>query len=287
MREVIELRLGNDIAQRILPDDVGTRIGPNGFVRKLELGPADPWMARLSAEDAEARRRGRSVILYWDIRRQYTAAELANAKAELIQLVLNIMFEPAGEECRTLYDYSGACPVCGAGRVQVSDLTLDINTIPKRADIAFTIARDELVFSERLANLIEEEGFSGVTLRTVRHDGRKPPDSAWFQPVFTSSPVVAVEPTTYGDRPYGPYERSPCPPGHVMGNRVVSELYVERNSWDGSDFVRTRDLVGVKQGLAAPYPLLLVSQKCWGLLKERKFKGFIPEVVNLLLHSAE
>lgn len=279
MREVIEVRLGNDTAQRTLADDVGVRIGPNGFIRKLELSPADPLMAQLSAEEAEARAQGRTIFTYWNIRRTYTAAELGNA--ELIQLLLNVMFEPAGEECRTLYDYSAACPICGAGRVQVSDLTLDLNSIPKRADMAFTIARDELVFLERLASLIEEEGLRGVTLRPVRHDGRKPPEGAWFQPVFTSSPVVAVDPTRYGDGPTGPFDKSACPPGHAMGNSVVSELYVDRNSWDGSDFVRTRDLVGLRRGLVAPHPLLLVSQRCWRLLKERKFKGFIPEVVNL------
>jgi len=279
MRETIELRLGNDTAQRILADDVGVRTGPNGFIRRLELSPADPLMAQLSAEEAEARAQGRTIFTYWNIRRTYTPAELA--RAELIQLLLSIMFEPAGEECGTLYDYSGACRACGAGRVQISELILDINTIPKRADVAFTIARDELVFSERLANLVKEEGLSGVTLRPVRHDGRKPPDSAWFQPVFTSSPVVAVGPTKYGDGPTGPFEKSACPPGHVMGNGVVSELYIERRSWDGSDFVRTRDLVGVRRGLAAPYPLLLVSQRCWRLLNERKLKGFAPEVVHL------
>ncbi len=250
MRETIELRLGNDTAQRILADDVGVRTGPNGFIRRLGLSPADPLMAQLTAEEAEARAQGRTIFTYWNIRRTYTHAELT--KTELIQLLLSIMFEPAGEECGTLYDYSNACPACGAGRVQVSDLILDINRIPKRADVAFTIARDEFVISERLANLIQEEGLSGVTLRPVRHDGRRPPNGAWFQPVFTARPVVAVEPTKYGDGPTGPFAKSGCPPGQVMGNGVVSELCIERNSWDGGDFVRTRDLVGVRRGLVAP-----------------------------------
>jgi hypothetical protein len=87
------------------------------------------------------------------------------------------VFEPCGEECGTKYDESTACPKCGAGGIQKSTLTLDFRRLPKRADIAATIANERVV-SQRLAQLMVDAGVSGFELRPVRHKARYDDDPA-------------------------------------------------------------------------------------------------------------
>jgi hypothetical protein len=280
MREVIEFRMGENTASGILGEDVGVRIGPRGFVRKLELTLDDPLLQTLAAAEADARQRGQTIFTYWNINRKYTAKELA--EAELVQLLPTAMFEPAGEECGTRYDYSSACPVCGAGRVHISDLILDTRRIPAKADLAFTIARDEFVVSGRLAKLIVSEGLSGARLRPVK--SLVPPRAGnpeWFQPTVDSEPLVTTDATKYGNSLLVEPEKTTCPPGHVVGMRVFTELFVDCTSWKGADWVQTRDLIGTRRGLLAPYHLLVVSQRCWRLLRAGGFRGFAAEVVHV------
>src|SRR5262245_41847735 len=71
MRQLIEVRMGNDTAQRVLGDDVGTRIGYNGFIRKVVLEPTDPLAGVLAAAQAEARRHGTSTFTYTTTHRTY------------------------------------------------------------------------------------------------------------------------------------------------------------------------------------------------------------------------
>jgi hypothetical protein len=46
------------------------------------------------------------------------------SSAQLFQLKINKVFEPAGEECGTEYNEGTACPFCGTGADQVSPLFL-------------------------------------------------------------------------------------------------------------------------------------------------------------------
>lgn len=309
VRETIEVRLPEQDALRLIDADIGETIG-DGHVRRIRLDIADPMLKVLSALDrryrAEKRTanlpsvvraalarsaddttgglpaRGLPLFTYWHIRRRYAASELA--AGDLIQLLPTRMFEPAGEERGTVYDYSRACPICGAGRRLVSDLRLDPSKVPKNADLAFTIARDEIVVSGRLGNLIRGKSLTGAVLLPVVDARLKSAgiDANWYHLDFDSGPVVASDPTLYGRDPFEP-ERSPhFSPGHVVGHAALSELYIGRESWDGSDFVRTRDPVGVRRGLLAPYPLLLVSRRAWQLLRSSGMKGFTPEVAHLV-----
>jgi len=70
--------------------------------------------------------------------------------------------------------------------------------------------------------------------------------------------------------------------GHVAGHDILTALSIQRDSWDGADFVRTRQLVGGRSGLIAPWPLILVSQPCYQALKKGAYKGFVPEVVHVV-----
>src|SRR5207249_238342 len=61
--------------------------------------------------------------------------------------------------------------VCGAARIQRSNLVLDLRKVPRGRDIARTIA-DEWVISQRLAQILVEAQITGLELRPVVHKAR-------------------------------------------------------------------------------------------------------------------
>ena len=167
MRESVEFRIPEEHASRFLEPHVGKRLG--GSVRVLELAVDDPRYEQIGDLDHQLRKEGRCFFLGWDINRRYSRKELESA--ELFHLYITAVFEPAGEECGTVYDDSTVCPLCGAGRTQVSDLILDLRKAPKNKDLAVTIA-SEWIVSQRLAELLVDAKMTGFKLRPVRHKAR-------------------------------------------------------------------------------------------------------------------
>lgn len=343
MRETVEFRIPEERAARFLEPHEGKCLG--GSVRVLELATNNPRYERIGELDRQFRNEGRALFLGWVIKRHYSRQELESA--ELFRLETTAVFEPAGEECGTVYDESTACPLCGAGRTQVSDLILDLRKTPKNKDIACTIA-DEWIVSQRLAELLVDTGMTGFELRPVRHkaryqdepvdltkvpsgrellrlaqeagiapsglgfavwlnrpeqDGlaeqareehaylleyrasRRPrPMPVWYQLIVTSAPVPTVAPTRFGVHPFDedPEGRYRCPSGHVSGLNLLSELWVPRTAWDGSDIARTENLVGTRRGLLVHMPLLLISPHLWRLLRSQEAKGYKVEIAHLV-----
>jgi hypothetical protein len=292
MRETLELRIPEEKAGRVLSPTEGIGLGkPVPWIRKVTIPLQDSRAAELNA-----------VALGWQIRRTYTAKELA--AAELLHLEITSTFEPAGEECGTVYDETSAChyredqtfPMtipgggagsiveqrCGAGRKQVSELRLNLRRVPKGKDLCRTIA-DEWLVSERLAVLLGDAGATGFELHPVHHLSETAPSTSWYQLVIAEPRIRVVSPTVAGIRPFdldvaGAYR---CPLGHVIGLNLLSELHVSRDDWTGNDLVCTREEVGVRRGLLVPAPLLLVSQRVRGLLGEQGVKGCRLEVAYL------
>lgn len=165
MREIVEFRIPEEDASRFLAAHEGKSLG--GIVRVLRVATNDPLYVRIGQLDSMLRQReGKPFFLGWMPRRYYTSQELNSAA--LFRLRITAAFEPAGEECGTVYDSSTACPDCGAGRRQVSDLVLDLRKIPTNKDIARTIA-DEWIVNQRLAQLLVDHQVTGFQLRPVRH----------------------------------------------------------------------------------------------------------------------
>jgi len=362
MRETCALRVNEDFTHLICGPDEGQRLGET--VRKLRLGTDDPHLAeicRLSREISD--RLDASLFWGWYLQRAYTRRELA--AAELFHLSITAVFEPAGEECGTRYDESCACPhvfapvmdlsdcypgvslgpdLCGAGRVQVGDLVLDLTCVPRTKDIARTIA-NEWIVSQRLADLLGTAGLTGFVLRPVRHR-RKPrdgpvnlkttpagrellrccaadgvPDSGpafdawinhpqqaelvrrawqeyddraarrsrgrvpppWYQLVVTAPPAPIVPPTRTGRNLLDADERGRyrCPHGHVLGLNLLSEVFVDGTRWDGGDVACTRELLGVRRGLLALAPCLLISPRLRKLLLDYRIRGWQADVAYL------
>jgi hypothetical protein len=282
--ETIEFRVDYDNAHLVFTPDEGTLLGRDTLspTRKIEVSSADPRLAKMAEIQRVLRSKHAWLYYGWIIHHRYSPEELE--AAELLRLIPTCFFEPEGEDCGTVYDESTACPICHAGRLQVSDLELNVRKIPKRADIAISIA-SEWVFSRRLAEAVEREGLSGIELRPVvgRARGTRQLSPDWVQPVVTSAPVDVAPATRFGidplnDDPSGEYR---CPLGHIAGLNILSELSLVRGSWDKADFAITRQFVGAREGVLVPFPLVLISQQFYQLLKREKMRGFKAEVAHL------
>jgi hypothetical protein len=308
MREWIDMRVGDLLFMRQLPAGVGVSLyseADREMHRELE-GDAyreDDEPRRLyypkdspvwdQVREAICALRGTDhepVYNAWYVRR-YTQRELISA--ELLRLLIPRDFEPAGEECGTVYDESASCPRCGAGRIQKSDLHVRLRrvfqespSIPqaKRTGIARTIA-DEIIVSRTAADLMRQARITGVKLLPVRGCGSDADITPlWQQFAVVGSAGRMMSPTVFGVDPFDLDEEGEfrCPMGHVSGLNLLSEVYIDRNEWDGSDAAATADLVGRRVGLLVPTPVTLISQRFYQLLKENNVKGFKAEVAHLV-----
>lgn len=164
LRELIELRVWKDRADELFRTDEGES---GALVRKVVLATTDPRLSKVASLEREWRGRGRSFVASWRFLREYSPAEIAAAR--LFRLDVTAVFEPAGEECGTVYDESQVCPVCKAGRKHASDLIVDLRKVPKGADIAGTYVCGEWMVSQRLAEALIDAGMTGFVLRPVGH----------------------------------------------------------------------------------------------------------------------
>lgn len=111
----------------------------------------------------------------------------------------------------------------------------------------------------------------------------RPPPITVYQ-LMIHSRVDVTAPTRFGIDPFdedaaGEYR---CPECGLAGLNVLSELFVARDSWDGSDFAVTRQLVGSRSGLLVPAPLVVVSPRVRELFVEHRLNGARWEVAHLL-----
>jgi len=278
MQETIEFRMLEEEAKKYLRPDEGKVIST--LARKLILPFTDERVKFIGKISKKVREEGSIFVTCCLITRKYTKKELQ--QAELLKLSIRKTFEPAGEECGTLYDETDACPRCGLNRKQTSDLILDVKKINKKIDIARTIA-GEVIVSARFVESWKNFGLKGASFMPVLQKRRTPiVTKDWCQIIITSEPLEVALPTHAGNDPFnddlkGQYK---CP-GHVLGLNLISELTVTRKSYDGSDLVTTDLAFGWKQGLLMPERPLILSQKAWDCLRKDGIKGFNVEVVHL------
>lgn len=342
MREYLELRVNHAEADRVFRPDEGKWLGYN--CRKVLIETCDPRMPEIGRIRRELEAVGSSFFSGCYYVRKYTKDEVE--RAELFWVFITACFEPAGEECGTVYDETTACRFCGAGRTQRSDLILDLRRAPKSKQIARTVA-DEWIVSQELAELLEMEPLTGFRLSLVQHRSRhqeEPVDPtrfaagrqllamaeergfaygsarfhgfinapeqealvhemhreavekklardavrpykapSWYQLTVTSRPVHMTPETRFGIHPFdldevGKYR---CPLGHTGGLNLLSEVFVRRDQYDGSDIAMTEDLCGWRQGLLVPSPLLLISPRMREVLLQNNIRGWRWEVAYL------
>jgi hypothetical protein len=277
MREILELRMPSERAERYLPPGVGKDTASG--VRRILLDVQDPLVEKLRTIEVEYSAQGKTLFFMCVVERRYTPRELRAAEYLLVEFLP--FFRPTGEECGTIYDASTACPHCGAGDRQVNELHLELRRIPKTRALALTQG-DEYVIISQLAEVLRTHGITGYELRPVVSKGGRPtPDH--HQLIIPSATAEIVPPTLAGASYLAPEpDSSRCPEGHVIGHRLLSPLHISRDSLGDLDWVFTRQKFGMRLGLFRPYPMMIVTQRLYQLLAEQKVRHLHAEVVHLV-----
>lgn len=298
MLEMIEFRVPIENAIAHLPAGIGVTIGS---IRKVELAIDDPLVERIGSLQSKYNAEDRAFFFGWTIHRRYTRRELQEAR--LLHVWPRRAFEPAGEECGTLYDDTEACnhvfvrtaetevgghkvrassDICGAGARQLTSLLLDGRRIPRNVDFARTIS-GELVVSARVVQLFREHGLTGVEFDTIRLSDRGgEPSQEFYQLSVIGRTVELDSATRAGSDPFDESSYGRCPRGHVLGLNLLSEVMVKTETVSSADVMVTRPLTGVRRGLLRPRPLMLLSPRCWRAIDDAGMRGLIVEVAHLV-----
>lgn len=293
MKELIEFRINNEYAHLLLAPEEGKNNGSNTIIY---ITKDDPKFEKIRFLNKQVREKENDFFfLYSTIKRQYKKKELDTAA--LLQMKIRTTFEPAGEDCGTLYDESAACQICGANRNQISPLTLHRSSIPKK-DIARTIA-GEVVVSERFAELIKLKSLKGLLLEPVLFSKST---SKYYQLTASSPELELTDKNVAGvnvfDRSEGSAAREfsvsgrlvkleaevyKCPKGHTIGLNLLSEAYVsDTPSIRDYDFFTSKQKIGVKRGLLRPEPVYFCSPAFRKMVEQEKLSGFEFEITNVV-----
>jgi len=292
MKEIIEFRIVNEYAHLLLEPGEGKKNSSNTIIHIMK---DDPKFEQIRFLNKEIREKNNDFFfLYSNIKREYGKKELATAA--LLQMKIITMFEPAGEDCGTLYDETVACEICGANRKQISPLTLKKGSIPKK-DIARTIA-GEVVVSKKFMVAFKQKNLMGALLEPVVF---AKDISDYYQLIASSPELELTDKTIAGVNLFDFSERSEgreftvsghrvklereiykCPKGHLIGLNLLSEAYVSSSpAINEYDFFSSKQKIGVKRGLLRPEPLYLCSQAFREMVEEEKLSGFEFEIANI------
>lgn len=275
MKEFVEFRIIMEYAHLLFRDDEGTNLGDTVKVVKIEKN--DPRFNAIGELQKKARENNDLFFTCFDYRRSYTETEINNAK--WFQIFQTRHFEPAGEECGTIYDESSACPVCGSGAKQLSPLKLRRSSIPK-ADMAVTIAwGDETIVSERFVKMVKDNKLKGLNFEPVISSANRGQKLNYYQirPQFY---LDFSEKTVFGKDPF--HLSGECPNGDNIPD-ILSEAYIRSNPVpEDLDFFASRQTVGGRVGLIRPSHLFFCSNRMMRLIKENNLKGFKFEVAHIV-----
>ena len=64
--------------------------------------------------------------------------------------------------------------------------------------------------------------------------------------------------------------------------KILSEIYLQRSTWDGSDIAVTEAFFGQGRDLLRPTLLIIILQRMYRSLQESGLKGFSVEVAHLV-----
>lgn len=296
MKETLELRINYDYAHLLFKADEGRDLGQlSKSIKIIELSKDDPRYNQIPIISKLVKEKyDKGFFFGWQIKRKYSKKEID--AATLLQVKIKTTFEPAGEECGTLYDETIACEICGANRKQISPLKLKIGSIPKK-DIARTIA-GEVVVSEKFAAFFKQRGLKGAALEPVVLGKGV---SGYYQLIsspeieLSKNTVAGVDPFDFSEGSEGvefivpggypiKFEKEvyKCPKGHTIGLNLLSEAYVLSSPLISDyDFFSSKQKIGVKRGLLRPDPLFLCSPAFRKMVEEEKLSGFDFEIAHI------
>jgi hypothetical protein len=210
--------------------------------------------------------------------RKYSAEDLQSA--QILQLNISSHINSTGLKSGTVYER--ICQYCNLGR-QKSDLILDLKNVPRSKDIFETIARTEWIVSSKFEHTCLENHLTGADFRKLFDRRNLTKESIeWRQLWITGNAGPLAEATALGRDPFKPDQVSwRCPLGHSVVTQFLSEIYLRKNAWDGSDIAVTTDLFGQGGGFIRPMPLIIVSQRAYRVFQQAGLKGMSYEVAHL------
>lgn len=129
--------------------------------------------------------------------------------------------------------------------------------------------------------ILLDEAYKEYAEKQSGRNARRRPLPIWYQLRIDAPPVEICPPTRAGDDPFDYDSGFRCSRGDTIGLTLLSEVTVARESVSSVDFLQTRQMVGLREGVLRPRPILLCSPGAFKLIKTRKLKGFKFEVAHL------
>ncbi|MDQ0114626.1 hypothetical protein [Paenibacillus harenae] len=205
-------------------------------------------------------------------RREYTKKEIASAV--LLDAEFYAPYENRdktdSEELGTLYDYSIACPKCGEGKKQITDLMIDAKGMGKQ-----NIAHHDpdIIVTEYTKNVIENSGLTGCEFRDVFDYKDRPLPQKLYQLVITS-----ILPEMKYDSMRIEYENhcDICTRNAIMRSEII---YDTDKVTTYADFNQSLEFYGIGGG---NLKRTIVSARVRDVLIENKIKVFQYEPVKLV-----
>jgi hypothetical protein len=189
-----------------------------------------------------------------------------------------VEFQPVHHQLNSRVDEPMEFEKTAAGR-EIIQSAADVGIELHSAKFYFWLNRKE---QREIVNAAHKQYLELLQVKDTRSTSPLP---HWYQLIVKSKPVKIAQVTKTGINPFdddaaGKYR---CPFGHTAGFTLLSELYIERNSWDGCDIAYTSQLVGEKgDGLIRPRPLILISPRIREILIKEKVKGLDIEIAHLV-----
>jgi hypothetical protein len=156
--------------------------------------------------------------------------------------------------------------------------------VPRGADVARTIAGDEVIASERVVDAIRAAQLTGVEFQPVESIGNalRPSRGLWFEVIVTGEPIAFASSSRFGVSVVDPENRAACEEGDTVGHALLSEAFLNRPSHELSDFQLTSQYLGERRGLLVPYRIMLISPRAELALSALKVKKTYVEVAHII-----
>ncbi len=177
------------------------------------------------------------------------------------------------------WDFTGACPACGAGARPVPPLKLHLSRMPKSGWI-FTSPNGFVIVSKALAKVLQTEKLTGFDLATVRSPSRPAPDDrfCWLRATSHWPPPVRT-PTCRVSNPCQACGRP------ILGGGAPFEIHYDTvpenpcdfNMWQGS--LESDRLNGRVNRPTGGTTQLFLSQRAYAVLKRAGVRSLRVEPV--------
>lgn len=282
---MLELRCASDALSLYPKPDKATK-SADSDIWVIQYVISGDLLNRL--RDAAKIARSRGILPYssWFIERIPTRDEVDGTELFLLK-VWNVL-STSGEDGGTRYVEGSACPICGAGAAHVPPFRLPAHYLRRSAPICRTLD-EKYILSNVVADGLSSCGCAGYRLEKIETTVRRPSierDSSLSAFYLPEAPTVVIgEQTRFGGSPImtASPTSGPCPMGDTAGLNLLSQAYIQRNSWGGSDLVYSDKFVGARKGpgMLRPGRLLFCSHRAMRCLSAFKLRNvrFEPAIL--------